>query len=179
MASSSEKVERTWPRIWRKRVSAVILAPLRRLEKAEARERTERQKTNQTAETGLKRLAIEEERILDAYRTGVISPAQLSQQLEAVKVRRNAIAVQQTELQTEHAQPEKARETVSDYCADAARNLTKFTPERWRELLQTVVRDVLFEGDRITIHGRIGLGPTEPGVEFTVPPSPLLDSTSQ
>jgi site-specific DNA recombinase len=151
----------------------VILAPLGQLEKADARERAERQKTNRSAEAGLKKLAIEEERILDAYRTGVISPAQLSQQLEAVKVRRSAIAVQQADLQAVHPPPEKARAAISDYCAEASKNLAGFTPERWRELLQVVIQDISFQGNQITIHGRIPVASVERGVEFTIPPVSL------
>ena len=86
-----------------------------------------------------KRLAAEEERILEAYRTSIISPLQLGQQLEKLKARRSAIEAQRAELQSEKILPrEQVEKAVTDYCEEAAKNLEGFSDERWQEFLRTL-----------------------------------------
>jgi hypothetical protein len=36
---------------------------------------------------------------------------------------------------------------VIDYCAEAAKNLSSFTEEHWREFLRIIIQAVLFRGD--------------------------------
>lgn len=99
----------------------MILGPLRQLDKAEESERGRRMEAAHAAETELKRLRAEEERVLDAYRTGVISPARLGQQLEKIKTKRAALALQPSDAQLLESLPiEQVETAVSDYCAQAA-----------------------------------------------------------
>jgi hypothetical protein len=137
----------------------VVLQPLRQLDRAEARERRQRKEAAKDIEPEFARLKSEEGRILEAYRTEIITPAQLGQQLELVKARRAALELQRSEVQREPTvPPEQAEKAVADYCAEAARNLTTFTKERWRDFLRTVIHTVAFQGHQITIQGRIRIG---------------------
>jgi len=142
---------------------ALILDPLRKLDKAAAAEQKRARDVGQATERELKRLAAEEERMLAAYRTAIITPAQLGQQLEKVNARRAALEVQLTELQTEPVIPtEQAEKAVTDYCAEAAQNLADFTDERWREFLRVIVEKVIFYGDHAKLIGRIPVDPANP-----------------
>ncbi len=137
---------------------STIMAPYRQLEKADATERKQREETAPMIESELKRLDTEEERVLEAYRTGIISPAQLGQQLEKIKTRRTALQVQGSELQPK--QPvlaEQVERAVTDYCAEAAKNLANFSHEQWREFLRIIIKQVVFRGNEITIQGQIPL----------------------
>ena len=137
----------------------VILQPLRQLDRAEARELRQRKEAAKDVEPALARLKAEEGRILEAYRTEIITPAQLGQQLELVKARRAALELQLSEIQREPTvPPEQAEKAVADYCAEAARNLATFTKERWREFLRIIIHTVVFQGSQITIQGRIPIG---------------------
>jgi hypothetical protein len=137
----------------------VILQPLRQLDRAEARELRQRKKAAKDVEPELARLKAEEGRILEAYRTEIITPAQLGQQLELVKVRRAELELQRSEVQREPTvPPEQGEKAVADYCTEAARNLATFTEERWREFLRTIIHTVVFQGHQITIQGRIPIG---------------------
>lgn len=134
----------------------VILQPLRQLDHAEARELRQRKEAAKDVVSSLARLKAEEGRILEAYRTEIITPAQLGQQLEIVKARRAALELQRPEVQREPTvPPEQAEKAVADYCTEAARNLATFTKERWREFLRTIIHTVVFQGRQITIQGRI------------------------
>jgi hypothetical protein len=137
----------------------VILRPLRQLDRAEARERRQRKEAAKDVESALARLKAEEGRILEAYRTEIITPAQLGQQLEIVKARRAALELQRSEVHREPTvPPEQTEKAVADYCIEAGRNLSSFTVERWREFLRTIIHTVVFQGNQITIQGRIPIG---------------------
>jgi site-specific DNA recombinase len=139
---------------------SVLLEPLQRLDDAEGREGKQREDAAQSVEQELKRLEIEEGRILDAYRATIISPAQLGQQLEKLKAQRAAIELRRIQAQREDSMPRaEIEKAVTDYCAEAANNLAAFTHERWREFLRTIVHAVLFHGTHIRIKGRIPINP--------------------
>ena len=141
---------------------SVILEPLRQLDQAEHFEETLKKTTAVDVEQEDKRLAVEEERILEAYRTGIISPTQLGLQLEKLKARRSALEVQRSELpQHDTLPPEQVEKSVTLYCTEAAKNLTSFTDDRWREFLRIIVRTIVFHGSRITIQGQIPIGSSE------------------
>ncbi len=135
---------------------AVILEPLRKLNEADARENRDRENVAQVVERESKRLAAEEQRILDAYRTGVISPGQLAGQLETLKAQRASLDLQRS--RSEHATTipgEQVEKSVTDYCAEAAANLAVFSDDQWQDLLRTVVKSIIFEGSNIVIQGKI------------------------
>jgi site-specific DNA recombinase len=134
----------------------VILEPLRQMEQAETREVKANQGAERRIEREMRRTLAEEQRLLDAYRTGVISPTQLGQQLEKLRSRRAALDVERGAVEKGQSAPvAQVERAVSDYCAEAARNLEDLTDEGWQQLLQTLIESAVFHGDRIVIHGRI------------------------
>jgi len=140
----------------------VFLEPLRQLDDAEARKRTTQRENVQLAELELKRLQVEEERLLEAYRTSIISPSQLGQQLEKLKLRRAALDLECSEARAlGRLPPEDVEKTVMDYCAQASEAIGKFTAEQWREFLRTVVHSVVFCGECVRIQVRIPVGSAE------------------
>ena len=111
----------------------------------------------------------EEERILDAYRTEIISPAQLGQQLQKLKSRRAAVEAQRLEMQpTSSGSPEQVEAAVKDYCREAAHNLAGFTGNQWREFLRTIIETIVFCGDTITIRGKIPLSAEQLTPKFDI-----------
>jgi site-specific DNA recombinase len=106
----------------------VILEPLRRLDLAEAAEAKNQGSAQKEIDQKLKRLAVEEQRILDAYRGEIISPAQLGQQLQQIKAQRAALDLQRADTaKTSAVPPERVERAVSEYCAEAASNLANLT----------------------------------------------------
>jgi hypothetical protein len=79
---------------------ALILeqAAKQRLREAHGIER--RQTENADAEAELKKIQTEEDRLLAAYRTGILSPAQLGTELEALKARRNFAETRRARIPT-------------------------------------------------------------------------------
>src|SRR4029077_14134308 len=100
------------------------LDPLRKLNEAAAREADQSETTAEVVERESRRLDVEEQRILDAYRAGLLSPAQLAGQLEKVKAERAALDLERTRMQSAVAtSPEQTERSVVEYCAEAAKNL--------------------------------------------------------
>jgi hypothetical protein len=156
----------------------VILEPLRRLDCAEANEAKTRVGAAERIERNAQRLSAEEQRLLDGYRTGLISPAQLGRQLEKLRAGRAALDLERAALAQHPEVPtEQIKTAVVDYCAEAASNLASLTADGWRELLRTLIESAVFHGNRIVIRGRIPLpipgasGP-EMTIEASVPPGP-------
>ena len=106
-------------------------------------------------------MASEEQRILDAYRTGILTPAQLGKQLEKLKDQQVALDLRKSEVHRANVMPiEQAEESVTNYCAEAASNLANFTDVQWRDLLRTIIAGITFHGDRVSIQGRIPINPS-------------------
>jgi hypothetical protein len=140
----------------------VILAPLRTLDRAEAREKAQQNDIAAEVEKESKQIEIEEQRILDAYRISIISPAQLGQQLEKIRARRTALDLRRVELQQKSSvSPEQVEAEVTDFCAQAAENIGNFTAEQWREFLRVIIQRIVFHGDSVRIQGRIPIGAEE------------------
>lgn len=134
----------------------IFLEPLQNFQKADARERKQKPINADAVEQAAARLAKEEDRILEAYRTGLISPLQLGEQLEKLKAKRSAVDLQQIELQRQQeTPPEEIKKAVAEYCAEAATNLEKLDDGQWREFLQTIIQTIIYHGDRITIQARV------------------------
>ena len=152
----------------------VILEPLRQLENAEAHDAKTRDTEARRIDQEVQRLGVEEQRVVDAYRTGLISPPQLGHQLEQLKARRAAIDLQRAEFDQQAALPaDEVEKAVTDYCAEAARNLGNFTDDEWRQLLRTIIQRVVYHGNRATIQGRIPIEnlnqSTSTGLSIEVP----------
>ncbi len=132
---------------------------MRKLDQAEAFEKAHQQKIASETDKKEKQIEAEEQRILDAYRTATISPAQLGEQLEKLKARRSGLELERAGLEQKNSvQPEQVETGVKDYCAEAAKNLADFTEEQWRELLRVIVQRIIFRGNSIAIQGRIPIG---------------------
>jgi site-specific DNA recombinase len=147
----------------------MILGPLRELDAAAASDKARLDKLAIEIEREIGMIDAEEERILEAYRTEIISPAQLGQQLQKLKSRRAAVEAQRLEMQpTSSGSPEQVEAAVNDYCGEAAQNLANFTGNQWREFLRTIIETIVFCGDTITIRGKIPLGAEQPTPKFDI-----------
>jgi site-specific DNA recombinase len=134
----------------------LILEPIRKLDQAEASNKAQSDRTVIEIEKQAQRIDAEEHRLLEAYRTGIISPAQLGQQLETLKARRASIDLEKARFDEQAPiVSDKVENGVKDYCAEAAHNLSGFTDEQWRDLIRIIVRTVIFHGDAITIRANI------------------------
>jgi site-specific DNA recombinase len=102
-------------------------------------------------------LRVEESRLLEAYRLEVISAAQLGTELEKLNARRTALESRKAELQ-EHPQsvPKHIiRDSVIGYCESIEGRLNSASVEERQRVLRLVVNDIIFDGQKVTIHGII------------------------
>ena len=76
----------------------MIIEPLKLLNEAASRDLKQRQDTAQSIDRETRQLDAEEQRILDAYRQGFLSPTQLGQQLEKVTTKRTALDLKRAEI---------------------------------------------------------------------------------
>jgi site-specific DNA recombinase len=107
----------------------------------------------------LVRTDAEESRLFEAYRLGVISPAQLARELERIKSRRHFLESRKESLAKgeETSSLPSIKDSVYDYCALVAQRLWKLTEESKQRLLRLLVNEVTFDGSAVKIRGVIPL----------------------
>jgi site-specific DNA recombinase len=118
---------------------------------------------NESAEISrsLRQAQEEESRILEAYRTGVISPAQLGRELEKLQIRKSSLDIRKRNI-AENGKvvaTSTVRRSVTDYCRQIARRLKSFTDEDRQRFLRLVVNSIVFESKQIRIRGVIPVNP--------------------
>ena len=161
---------------------ALILGPLKELSRIEKAAAHSKAASIQAAEKENEKLDAEEQRLLDAYRTGLISAAQLGKQLDKLKTRRAApaLTIAQAETPTT-ASIAETEEAIVDYCTKASANLAQFDEKQWRELLREVVESVHFHADHVQIVGKLpdgASGPSSfPKATFTLPESAISEAS--
>lgn len=113
-----------------------------------------------SVEKALATVRHEESRLLEAYRTGIISPAQLGSELEQLKKRQNALEVREGSLRKLVAGRNggsDARRTIEDYCRNASERIKTFNESERQRFLRLLVDNVIFEGTQVRIRAVIPL----------------------
>lgn len=126
-------------------------------------------------EQNLRDVDSQENRIFEAYRLSAISAEQLGRELRALSQRKAALAEQHHFLNsaTQRASNDQLEKSVEDYCEEAGRNLSSFTPEQRQQFLRTLIRRITFTGTEARIRGEI---PFRAGDEHQVAPENGLSS---
>jgi len=120
----------------------------------------------QQIQKAMAQIEMEESRLLDAYRTGVISPAQLGQELEKTKSRHRALDNGLAEL-SDRQQVIPSLEigrTVADYCRMAAEAMARFDGSERQNFLRLLHLEVVFTGTQVRIKGRLPTGEVSPPI---------------
>lgn len=139
---------------------ALILSQIEQLDRSEAAEIGDRQKDAAEAAKELEKLQTEEARLLEAYRSEIITAGQLGSELEKLRVRRTAAEARQANSATTPQKPPTAdiKKSAEEYCEEARQDLHSFTPEELREFLRTIIRNIVFEGQQVRIQGHFPVG---------------------
>jgi site-specific DNA recombinase len=122
-------------------------------EKAHVAERDDRER-----DVTLRRLETEEQRVMEAYRLGVLAPAELGRELEKIKVRTNALKLPKGD-QTERVSDSVIGRQIEEYCGIIAERLDSLAPEDQQRLLRLIVRSISFDGKQVRIRAALPISP--------------------
>lgn len=113
----------------------------------------------QSVSRTLERIRKEETRLLEAYRTGIISPTQLGQELEQLKSRRSALEIRSANLRrTTHVLGSNSLlRKLEDYCQVARDRLQTFNEVERQRFLRLLINNIIFEGEQVRIRAVIPL----------------------
>lgn len=141
---------------------SVVMEQIEKLGRQDPAAEKARQTELAETEAELKRIGSEETRLLEAYRSEIITAAQLGSELEKLKIRRATTEGRRAELAAEPPplSVPTIRKTVEEYCADAAQRFRSLPPEQLREFLRTVIRDIVFTNGEIRIQGHLPAPPS-------------------
>ena len=92
-------------------------------------------------------LELEEERIIDAYRTSAIDATQLGLQLEKIQSRRKILQSKNDEAETETVKPEQIVKSIEEFCRLAARRVKTFSKEERQRCLRLLLTEVRILGE--------------------------------
>jgi len=107
------------------------------------------------ASKAIEQIAVEESRLLEAYRSGAMTPLQLGQQLDLLAARKNALNGRPTgENVASEPPPEVRRKSIEEYCQETRAQLDALDPVQLRRLLQGLVQEVKFDGRTAVLTGR-------------------------
>jgi len=136
---------------------SLIMEQIERLNRHDPAGEAARQTELAEAETELKRIETEETRLLEAYRSEIITAAQLGTELEKLKVRRSTSEARKAELMAipPPVSVPQIKNSVEEYCEEARQRFRSLPPEQLREFLRTVIRDIVFEDGQIRIQGHL------------------------
>lgn len=108
----------------------------------------------------ISRLEHEEDRMLDAYRTGIVTLEQLREQMN--KVRQNNQQLEEKEKRlleerNEYVSHARTVENIKEFCNLLEQRLESFEFQERQKFLRLLLHKVVFEGDCIRIQGVIPL----------------------
>jgi site-specific DNA recombinase len=128
----------------------------------EVEEERIRNSEDQTVGRALAQVRREEARLLEAYRTGIISPTQLGQELELLKKRQSALEVRERNLRRNTGAPSgnNLRQTLEEHCQRVAERITTFNEAERQRFLRLLIDDVIFEDAKVRIRAVIPLDDT-------------------
>jgi hypothetical protein len=135
---------------------SLVLNQIERLKRTEADSSAAGHSLLAEVEKELRQIESEEARLLEAYRSEVITATQLGSELGKLTTRRMDAETRKAELDTKpELAPETVQKSVEAYCSEIGLSFRSFTSEELREFLRTVIRDVIFYGRQIRILGHL------------------------
>ena len=136
---------------------SLVLDQVERLNRSDPAVESTRQAEITEAETELRRIGIEEARLLEAYRSDIITAAQLKPELEKLAVRGTTAHGRRAELIAVKPLVEfkRVKKSVQDYCRETREQFRSLSPVQLREFLRTVIRSIVFDGHQIRIQGHL------------------------
>lgn len=142
----------------------IITQGIESLELETAKAATAKERDAYELAQALEKVRHEEHRVLEAYRLGILSAAQLGAELDGLKPRLAALEDRRAAVQPV-AWPigkQQARRSIAAYCRLAARRLNHLTDAERQQFLRLLLREVVFEGTIVRIRGVIPVPPDEP-----------------
>lgn len=138
---------------------AIILKQIGRLQEQAAKNERNNSQETQAVKLALDQIRKEEARLLEAYRTGIITPSQLGQELEQLKQRHGSLEVRAVNLQktAETHGDNNIRRTLKEYCHAAAQRLRTFNATERQHFLRLLINNVILEGKQVRIRAVIPL----------------------
>jgi site-specific DNA recombinase len=107
-------------------------------------------------EKRLEELSREESRILDVYREGVITAAQLGAQLEKIESQRNQLDHERATSSSERAPSfGQVRSSINHSCELVKKTILTLKFREKQQLLRILLKEIVFEGNQVRISGRI------------------------
>jgi len=138
----------------------LIIEQVKKLQASKVKQSREAEKDLQRIETALANTQNEEDRLLDAYRNGIINIEQLKAQMGKIQEKKNILSQERQRLAEISAQTvptDLLKRSVKDYCKAIKTRLKHLTFEEKQQVLRLLVNRIVLERDKVRIRGVIPL----------------------
>lgn len=139
---------------------ALILKQVEKFEEKQKEEPSQTEKEIEETEKRLKNLAIEEERLFEAYRKQVIEIGQFEREMGKVNAEKNQLNLVLKNLKNKEISRFLKKETaksIQEYCQSFKEKLYQFTPKERQTFLRLLLEKVIIENKKARILGVIPL----------------------
>jgi site-specific DNA recombinase len=108
-----------------------------------------------TLKRSVAKLQKEEERILEAYRAGFLTPIQMGDQLQKLQARKSSLEIRLKDTEHSKRTSEFSRYSVEDFCKKAASQMKTFTDEEKQRFLNLIIQRIVINDGAVRIVGII------------------------
>ncbi len=138
----------------------IIIEQAKRLHFNEGKRRRDTEKELERVETALVNTQKEEDRLLDAYRSEIITQEQLRAQMAKIQEKKDTLSKEKQRLNEVVSQVvpvDRVKNSIKEHCKLVKPRLKNLTFEEEQQILRLLVNKVVLERDKVRIKGVIPL----------------------
>jgi len=138
----------------------LIIKQVKNLQSSRSKQSKETERDLQRVETALANTQNEEDRLLDAYRNGIIDIEQLQAQMVKIQEKKNSLTQERqrlTEKSTQNVPRDLLKRSVKEHCKAIKSRLKHLTADEKQQILRLLVNRIILERDKVRIRGVIPL----------------------
>jgi cell division protein FtsB len=109
---------------------------------------------SQSLRRSIDQLQKEEDRVMLAYRTGVLTPTQLGDELQKLKNRKISLETRLRDIETGDSSKNQ-QQSPDEFCKVASSRMKSFTPEERQRFLNLILERIILNNDSVRIVGII------------------------
>jgi site-specific DNA recombinase len=106
-------------------------------------------------EVALQEVEVEQSRLIEAYRQGLLPMALFGKEMEQINARKTILEERKSNLTRQGEAPPLAviERSLAEYCKIVAQQMRNFNEEARQRFLRLLVNEIIYEGSRIRIRG--------------------------
>ena len=148
----------------------LIVEQIERLQLSRIKQNKTTEKELERVEAALDNTRNEEDRLLDAYRSGIITLEQLKAQMGKIQEKKNTLSQERqrlTKITAQIVSTDLLKRSIEDYCEAVKTRLKNLTFEKKQQILRLLINKIILEREKVRIKGKIPVSQPDRHIAFT------------